>query len=387
VSCWRTRRPPAAPTDRRSRALIGAKLLKNHFTPSVNLSIDGDAPFFRPFPTAGSTFFFESAGNAVTLQQYPSNAFDSLFKGLNLDGPSEADLAMQRLRARNKSVLDAVRDSFGELKRGLGADDTRRLEEHAAYIRKLEVDIQISATCSLPTAIPGSGNFMGLRMDQLAPLAAAHHGARDGLRPGAGGAHRVPQPGGPAFWRRRSRRFARRRDQRLQLARDGARRSVSEHHHLPAPGRGSTKTYDQQLLEGYRFFVQQFADLLTQLDALAEGPDTSVLDNSLVILASDLGEGMGHGPQKMGYILAGNLGGAKVGYHFDAGPNQAYDPGVNYYYADSKYSVNQLLNSILDMAGVVDEKGKPVTLGLQGWIEQQGVLAPYRRAVLTPWRV
>src|SRR5690606_1904329 len=130
--------------------------------------------------------------------------------------------------------------------------------------------------------------------------------------------------------------------------------------------------YDTRLLDGYRFFVERFAELLTALDSIQEGPETSVLDNSLVILASDLGEGLGHGMGKMGYVLSGNLGGARAGVHFDAGPSQSFEPGGSYFYSASRYNVNQLLNSILDMAGVVDDQGQPVTMGLGGYLESIG---------------
>ena len=83
-----------------------------------------------------------------------------------------------------------------------------------------------------------------------------------------------------------------------------------------------------------------------------------------MILASDLGEGHGHGHGKMGYILAGNLGTATPGVHFDAGPDAPFDAGGSYFYDASRYDVNQLLNSILDMAGVVDAEGMPITMGL-----------------------
>jgi hypothetical protein len=139
------------------------------------------------------------------------------------------------------------------------------------------------------------------------------------------------------------------------------------------PGRDDGRTdYDSRLLDGYRFFVEQYAALLTELDATPEGSETSVLDNSLVILASDLGEGLGHGMGKMGYILSGNLGGARTAFHFDAGPSEAFEPGGSYFYQESRYNVSQLLNSILDMAGVSDEQGAPASIGLEGYLDSIG---------------
>jgi hypothetical protein len=130
------------------------------------------------------------------------------------------------------------------------------------------------------------------------------------------------------------------------------------------PGRDqTTTTYDTRLLDGYRFFVQQFANLLAELDRFPEGNGTTVLDNTLCILASDLGEGQGHWHGKMGYVLAGNLGTARRGFHFNASPPNAQ------FYTASTYSVSQLLHSILDMAGVGTGGGGTVAeIGLRGYL-------------------
>jgi hypothetical protein len=131
------------------------------------------------------------------------------------------------------------------------------------------------------------------------------------------------------------------------------------------PGRSANvTTYDSRLLDGFRFFVQQFANLLSELDSYAEGNGT-VLDNSLVILASDLGEGLGHHHAGMGYILAGNLGGAKRNYHLRCMPEGGD------YWSGAMYEVVQLLNSICDMAGV-QINNAPVSMGLQGYLAKVG---------------
>jgi hypothetical protein len=69
----------------------------------------------------------------------------------------------------------------------------------------------------------------------------------------------------------------------------------------------------------------------------------------------------------MGYVLAGNLGTARKGFHF-----QATTPPSDLY-KSSNFSVSQLLNSILDMAGV-QQNGQPVPeFGLRGYIQKAGV--------------
>jgi hypothetical protein len=357
--------------------IIGEALRVNQPLPSVNLGVDGDAglaTWGAPGPSANSNFFFEGAANPITLSLHPSQAFDALFAGLVDTAPSAQDLALERLRARNKSVLDAVRASFNDLKQGLNTADRTRLEDHAARLRQLEIDVQLSATCSVPTGIAMQTDYSGFKMDALAPLQnriLAHAMACD-----------MAPVGRIEYVNQQNPRFG---VAGLDSALDGAANydwhAMVHGDPLPGttvymrPGRDDVPIpYDTRLLDGYRFFVAQFAALLAELDAIPEGPDGTALDNTLLILASDLGEGLGHGHMKMNYVLAGNLGGARTGYHFDAGPSgMPYAIGGGYYYTDSAYNVNQLLNSMLDMAGVADGGGNPVTMGLQGWIEDRGI--------------
>lgn len=359
-------------------AIIGSQLHDGHLFPSVDLCVDGDAGLSTwggPPETQTSHFFFEGRGNAVTMHAHPDKAFDALFGGLNLDGgePTEAELELQRIRERNMSVLDAVRDSFGELRKGLGRDDQRRLDEHAALIRRLELDVRVSQTCSAPMGIPVTADWAGTKMDEMAPLMnrILTHAMTCDLAP----------VGRIEYLNQQNPRFG-------VAELDGTLDSVSDFDwhgmvhgdFVPGtstylrPGRGEETSYDSRLLDGYRFFVQQFADLVELFAAVPEGDaGETALDHTLLVLATDLGEGLGHGNRKMGYILAGNLGGARTGYHLNATPGSTEIPGVTNFYTASNYSVNQLLNSIADMAGATDDQGNPLEVGLQGFIQDRGV--------------
>lgn len=361
--------------------IAGQFLRKNHAFPSIDLAVNGEAVAYPVPATMDSQFFFEGRANPVSLMAYPHQAFSSVFSGVMPDaGPSDADLALRALRLRNKSVLDAVRSGFNDLKQGLGREDKRRLEEHAALIRQLEIDVQVAAGCTVPTGIQDRGNLQGLDMPALTDpmLRILTHAMACDLAP----------IGRLDFTGQQSPRFG---IASLDTLLDGFTGDYDWHalvHGDPfpnttgglRPGRDGATQYDSNLLAGYRFFVQQFANLLAALDAIPEGPETSVLDHSLVVLASDLGEGLGHAHMKMGYVLAGNLGGVPAG-HFDAGPtNVPYGIGGEYFYAPSRYNVNQLLHSMLDMVGVVDGQGRPVNMGLNGFLEKHG-----RSRRIDPW--
>jgi hypothetical protein len=344
-------------------AVIGRSLFAGHARPSVDLGVDGDQKLGK----VASGFCFEGRSAPVSMDCSPLSAFTSLFA--NLPAGSQADAALAALRLRRKSVLDAVRDSFADLQTGLPADDQRRLAEHAARIRQVELDVQGGALCAAPAGIATPS---GRSMDQVAPMQIK-------VLAQAMACNLAPV-GRIEFVNQQSPRFG---IAALDATLDAVKATFDWHgmvHGDPLPGTTkflrpgrdpSVTTYDQRLLDGYRFFVQQFADLLQALDAIPEGPGTTVLDNSLVILATDFGDGLGHYHGKMGYIVAGNLGRAKRGYHH-AAANPA--DGI---YGPSSHNVNQLLNSILDMAGVTDAGGGPVAeFGLQGFLAK--IAAPRR---------
>ncbi|MBL8950922.1 MAG: DUF1552 domain-containing protein [Myxococcaceae bacterium] len=346
--------------------IIGQALRNGQPFNSVNLGIDGDR---RTPASLSSRFFFESRGTAVSMDCSPTSAFNRFFTNVMPMNPG-SDQALRELRQRNKSVLDAVRREFTDLRQGLGTDDRRRLDEHAARIREVELIAPPPPACSQPTGITALTNP---HMGQVAPMQIR-------LLAQAMQCNLAPI-GRIEFMNQQSPRFG---ISGLDTTLDGAVAAGYDWHGMvhgdPLPGTSTylrpgrdqtTTTYDQRLQDSYRFFVQQFANLLTELDRFPEGQGTTVLDNTLCILASDLGEGQGHHHGKMGYVLAGNLGSARRNYHFMAGAANA-----NFYTA-STYNVSQLLHSILDMAGVGTGGGGTVAeLGLRGYLASIG--APRR---------
>ncbi len=343
---------------------IGASRFNAHPFTSVDLGVDGD----RGQGKVPSRFSFESRATPVSLECNPTTAFNRFFANV-MPGNMAAEQALRELKARNKSVLDAVRSEFADLRKGLGSDDQRRLDEHAARIRTIELVSAPPPTCARPTGI---GPLSMPRMDQASPLQIR-------ILAQAMACNLAPI-GRLEFANQQSPRFGiTTLDNTLNANTVGYDWHAMVHGDpLPGttqflrPGRDpSATTFDARLLDGYRFFVQQFAALLTELDQFPEGQGTTVLDNSLVILATDLGEGLGHHHGKMGYVLAGNLGAARKGFHFRASVANA-----NFYTA-SQFNVSQLLNSILDIAGVTNATGGPVTdFGLRGFLTK--INAPRR---------
>jgi hypothetical protein len=61
-------------------------------------------------------------------------------------------------------------------------------------------------------------------------------------------------------------------------------------------------------LKTYRWYAEQFAYLLGKLDSIPEGAGT-MLDNTVVLWASEFGDSNGHTPSNLMWLLMGNAGG------------------------------------------------------------------------------
>ena len=346
---------------------IGSHLRRSHHTvPSVDLSVAGRPE--RDQDYVDSEFFFEGPANPVSLQANPGRAFNRLFAGIDPDGMVDPELEARR--RRTKSVLDAVRASFVELQSGLGAEDRRRLTEHAERIRQIELDVE-RVVCAPPIGIPHDGTvsspwdpYRDLAMVDLAPMQSRILASAMACDLAPVGRLEFSDQHNPYFG--------------LPIVDDEVARwraadSASAWHSLvhgdpspvdgvPTRPRDGSTTWAPALLDGYRFFVEQFAGLLGELDAIVEGPDgRTALDNSLVVLASDYGNGNGHSSRKLGYILAGNTGPGRLGWHHDCAPGAGF-------YTDSDHNVNHLLTSIINMFCLTDPMGRPYeSFGLEGF--------------------
>jgi hypothetical protein len=316
--------------------VIGQALLTGaHHRPSVDLGIWGRGGVRE---WEHSEFFYEGPSTPVTLTAHPGLAFASLFNGIDPDDGQidEAFLALQR---RRKSVLDAVRDSFVDLRQGLDAQDRKVLDDHADKIRQIELDMPPLASCSIPSDISeGDEAYAGTTMMELADLQnrIMAHAMGCGIAP-VGRIEYLDQQrpifGIPSI--------------------DDAVASVQDWHHPIVHAADGWASDAPARVDGFRFFVQKFADLLAELDAIVEGPDgQTVLDNSLVVLGSDLAEGQGHAARDLCFLVAGSSGPGRRGYHCDA----------------SDYNVNQFLTSLLHMACVTAPDGSPIEeFGLSGF--------------------
>lgn len=305
----------------------------SHKRPSVDLGIAGRGLD----ENVDSSFFYEAAENPVTLQANPGLAFASLFSGVTPDG--ELDESLLVLQRRRKSVLDAVRDSFVDLRQGLSSADRAVLDDHADKIRQIELDLPPAMACTIPDApAEDESAYDGWSMGDFADLQIRlmAHAMACGVAP----------VGRLEFYDQQNPFFG------IPLV-DDAVATVQDWHHPVVHATDGWAKDGEVRVAGLRFFVEKFALLCAELDAIVEGPDgQTALDNSLLMLGSDLAEGDGHSARDLCFLIAGGSGPGRRGYHFDGN-------GEN---------VNRLLNTVLQMACVTDEGGAPIEeFGLRGF--------------------
>ncbi len=330
---------------------------------SVNFGLAGTGHYEDTFD---SRFAWAAEASAETLVLNPALAFDDLFAGIGdgMTGPDPAELAE---RTRRRSVLDAVRESFAHVRSGLDYRDRRRLDLHSDYIRQIEVDLGSRALCAQPTGIARDRSWfdtapmtewadMHVRMlAQAMACDMAPVGRLEFFH------QQDPYFGIPTV------------DDELERWRASLDRGWHGMIHgeddpagqaaRPDQDNDRTGYYNPALLDGLRFYVQTFANLLRELDRFEEGPDgRTVLDNSLCVLATDMGDGYGHGGKKMGYVLAGNLGPFATGYHFDGTPDH------DEWYRESSYDHTAVLSTIANAFCLRDASGAELSsFGLGGF--------------------
>lgn len=245
---------------------------------------------------------------------HPRVVFDRLF---GEGGSAE----QRRARIRNSdSILDSVLEETSQLTARLGQEDTSKLNEYLDSVRDVEQRIQNAESRTQeslelpdrPIGIPATfEEHCNLMFDlQFAAF--------------RGDVTRVAS---------------------LIMARELSGRSyanigVPGNHHLISHHRQDPQLMAQKArIDTYH--VQLFARFLEKMQATPDG-DGSLLDHSLILYGSGMGDGNQHRHSDLPVLAAGKLNGKfKTGYHFDYTPNT---------------HMANLLVTILDSVGLPIEK-------------------------------
>jgi hypothetical protein len=215
-----------------------------------------------------------SNGTPLPKEINPSALFDRLFAAGPL-GPEAADAR----RTLQRSVIDAVRSDAAQLKKRLGKNDNLKVDEYLTGVRELEVRINATAGTCTPFARPGPPADVRDRVRQMLDLSVLAFRCDLTRVITFGYEHTVTEQTHPWL-------------------------GVNEGFHIGITHNNPGAPY----IAINTWMVSQLAYLLDQLGATPDG-DGSLLDNTIVYFASEMGEGSSHSGQDLPIVIAGRGGG------------------------------------------------------------------------------
>lgn len=229
-----------------------------------------------------------AADQPVPPREDPQDVYNALFG--NVTGGSGAS---QRLLAQRKSVFDLTKGELTRLKKFLGTDDQQKLEAHAASIRDIEQRLT-----AMPAMMPSGTSCAAPTLDKTDLT-------DDDLYLRAGRTQMDMAAAALACDQTRILTFQWSYSESEHLFQflniNGNHHAISHDFSSSGPG------YDNYN-KIQTWYVQQFLYFLQKLDSYKEG-DKTLLDNCVVLWASEIGESTQHDLTMMPYVLAGTCGG------------------------------------------------------------------------------
>jgi len=297
----------------------------------------GVVSFYSGGPSRYMSYSGAGQANIVPVESDPRKLFARLFSVDPEDTGSTLD-EMDRLALQRKSVFDTVLDDFNRLNGKLGGEDKIRLDKHATLVRELEQRIQVSGDgtpmpgCTMPTApsytddqVRAKANLSELGKTVMDVLIAGL--SCDAMRVGSllwsageseyNFAEILPN----APWGDLS------CPPDVDTCTDGKNLPANFLHvmsHFPPSTAngvpGNLNTVQTAALECLtvveRWFSEQLSYFAQRLDEIQEADGTSVLDNTVLLSAKDISEGVTHGYRDVPNIILGGKGLFKPG-HFN----------------------------------------------------------------------
>jgi hypothetical protein len=231
---------------------------------------------------------YEGPGRFVPPDDEPASVYRRLF-GSMMPAPGMVDAAL----ARRRSVLELVRTDLRDLHSRVGAEERRKLDAHLESLRRVETSLSSMPSPATTTCVPPAlmvsnhlqnENFPRVGAAQMDLLIAAL----------ACGTTRVAS---------------------IQWTHTVSPTvftwiGQSEGHHALSHMSDSNTAGVAQFVAAERWFAQQFATLVSRLEAIPEPDGTgTLLDNSLVVWAKEMGDGRLHDCVSVPFVFAGGAGG------------------------------------------------------------------------------
>jgi hypothetical protein len=216
----------------------------------------------------------------------PRLAFERLF---GAGKPGERKASLERRRKEQRSILDFVLDDARSMKRRLGGDDAKKLDQYLGGVRELEARIEKTERLGdgedprrdTPAGVPPDyAEYVQLMYD-ITILAFQTDSTRVAT---------------------------------LLLAHDGSNRSfeqigVSEGHHDLSHHQNRPE-WVAKVADIDLWYVRQFSRFLEKLHATTDVDGRSLLDNSMIVYGSGNADANRHTHVNLPVVLAGGGGGA-----------------------------------------------------------------------------
>jgi len=227
----------------------------------------------------------------LPVQRNPQVLFERLF------GSGATDEARAGNRRLSGSILDAVREQTARLNQGLPADDRRRLDQYLTDVREIERRTQIASRISgdvvpppKPLGIPDDFEEHLKTMFDLQVLA----------------------------WQAGMTRVS-----SLMLAHEATntaypKSGIRDAFH-PLSHHSNVPENIEKLAQINRYHISLFGYLLGRLQATPDGEGRTLLDNTVLLWGSGMGDSNVHNHDPLPILLAGGGAGLKGGRHLSAG--------------------------------------------------------------------
>jgi hypothetical protein len=273
-----------------------------------------------------NTISWSSPTDPLPMELNPQVVFERMFG----DGTTVEQRAARR--KRDQSILDSVNGSLARLRTNLSASDRGRLDTYAENVREIERRLEIAMKAStvaptdmsVPVGVPQTfDDHIKLQFDLLSLAFQA-----DITRVGT-----------------------------LLFARDLTGRTYPESE-APTLGfhGGSHHGENPKIIENYaklnQYHVKMVAYLVDKLSKIKEG-DGTVLDHSLVLYGSNMGNSNQHLHYDVPHVLVGGLNGKIKGNRHLAYPTKTVPTGNLLLSILDKYDIH--LESIGDSTGRLEK--------------------------------
>jgi hypothetical protein len=269
----------------------------------------------------------------IPPREDPKDVFAALFGGAaspgNTGTAAGSDPALARLWAQRKSVFDGTNAETERLKKIVGVEDRMKLDAHLTAMRDVEQRLVGMSGASAPAM----GNAGGC----AAPTLESVDLKSDDLYLKAGQLQMDLAAAALACDRTRILTFQWSYSESEHLFQF---LGINGNHHGISHDFSTSGTNFNAYNKIQTWYAQQFGYFLAKLDAYKEG-ERSLLDNCVVLWATEIGESTQHDLTMMPYVLAGSAGGRiRAGRLLD--------------YSSNRRDNNQMLVSIAQAMGATE---------------------------------